>query len=498
MEVFVPAESCNGFQLAFNTFVYGYFLFMGSRMISDGSELLLLVPSIAGIVGSIVLPVLGSVPDTLMVLFSGLGPNPAETLAVGVGAIAGSTIMLLTIPWFLSVLGGAVPMDSSGNCVYSKKITSQNGPLGVANSSLVRDNGVFMILSAALYLIIQVPAAICPDQTRRAGIWGAFICAIAFLWYIVNQYRKGSASDSAVSERAAEARASAIHSGELTLLGAMEGLVGPSKKSEGLLESLIDDSEERSRMKSILEPFMSGYEQLSLNSKIGRDEFRIFLHDLRILEFMTDAEVVELFNSADMDQSGHIDLDELVRLMLVVVKRHQHEAREEMPEDLVHLSPSEQQKRIKNSAFFSMFLGTVVVLIFADPAVEVMTEIAFRINVNPFYVSFILAPLASNASEVIASFNYAKKKTAKSIQIALTTLEGAACLNNTFCLAVFLAIVGFRNLEWTFTAEVTAILFVQFAVGAIVLWRQKTFLVSDGYIIVALYPISIALVALLK
>jgi Ca2+/Na+ antiporter len=138
------------------------------------------------------------------------------------------------------------------------------------------------------------------------------------------------------------------------------------------------------------------------------------------------------------------------------------------------------------------------VLIFADPAVEVMTEIAFRINVNPFYVSFILAPLASNASEVIASFNYAKKKTAKSIQIALTTLEGAACLNNTFCLAVFLAIVGFRNLEWTFTAEVTAILFVQFAVGAIVLWRQKTFLVSDGYIIVALYPISIALVALLK
>ena len=32
-------------------------------MISDGSELLLLVPSLAGLVGSVVLPVLGAVPD---------------------------------------------------------------------------------------------------------------------------------------------------------------------------------------------------------------------------------------------------------------------------------------------------------------------------------------------------------------------------------------------------------------------------------------------------
>jgi hypothetical protein len=37
----------------------GYVLFVASNMISDGSELLLLIPSIAGLVGSCVLPVLG-------------------------------------------------------------------------------------------------------------------------------------------------------------------------------------------------------------------------------------------------------------------------------------------------------------------------------------------------------------------------------------------------------------------------------------------------------
>ena len=34
---------------------YGYVLFMASNMLADGSELLLLVPSLAGVVGSIVL-----------------------------------------------------------------------------------------------------------------------------------------------------------------------------------------------------------------------------------------------------------------------------------------------------------------------------------------------------------------------------------------------------------------------------------------------------------
>jgi len=60
-----------------------------SNMISDGSELLLLVPSVAGVVGSVVLPILGAVPDGMIVLYSGMGPNPQSELAVGVGALAG-------------------------------------------------------------------------------------------------------------------------------------------------------------------------------------------------------------------------------------------------------------------------------------------------------------------------------------------------------------------------------------------------------------------------
>lgn len=96
-----------------------YILKNASHMISEGSELLLLVPSLAGVVGSVVLPVLGAVPDGAIVLFSGMGENAQEELTIGVGALAGSTIFLLTIPWALCILGGRVHIDPvSGLALY--------------------------------------------------------------------------------------------------------------------------------------------------------------------------------------------------------------------------------------------------------------------------------------------------------------------------------------------------------------------------------------------
>ena len=64
----------------------------------------------------------------------------------------------------------------------------------------------------------------------------------------------------------------------------------------------------------------------------------------------------------------------------------------------------------------------------ADPMVDVLSALGNFIGVAPFYVSFVLAPLASNASELIAAYSYALKKTQKSVTISFTALEGAACM----------------------------------------------------------------------
>lgn len=70
--------------------------------------------------GTVVLPVLGAVPDGMMVLVSGIGPQAQEEVMVGVGTMAGSTVMLLTAIWYVSVLGGRVNLNAKGKAQYKR------------------------------------------------------------------------------------------------------------------------------------------------------------------------------------------------------------------------------------------------------------------------------------------------------------------------------------------------------------------------------------------
>jgi hypothetical protein len=87
-----------------------------------------LVPAYRGIVGSVVLPVLGAVPDGAIILFSGLGSDAKNQIVVGVGALAGSTIMLITLPWFIAVFAGKVSiftnLFASGLCLASRGVAT--------------------------------------------------------------------------------------------------------------------------------------------------------------------------------------------------------------------------------------------------------------------------------------------------------------------------------------------------------------------------------------
>lgn len=55
--------------------------------------------------------------------------------------------------------------------------------------------------------------------------------------------------------------------------------------------------------------------------------------------------------------------------------------------------------------------------------VDVMGAVGDRTGISSFYISFVLAPLASNASELIAAFNYSLKKTSRTIVISFAALQ---------------------------------------------------------------------------
>jgi hypothetical protein len=80
--------------------------------------------------------------------------------------------------------------------------------------------------------------------------------------------------------------------------------------------------------------------------------------------------------------------------------------------------------------------------------------------------------------------------------VALAALEGAACMNNTFCLAIFMCLVYFKNLAWKFSAETLAILLVELLVGMVAM--QKVMTTTTAYMVLALFPLSIVFIATLK
>ena len=166
---------------------------------------------------------------------------------------------------------------------------------------------------------------------------------------------------------------------------------------------------------------------------------------------------------------------------------------EDMPDDIANLEPADQQRAIWKRALYMMSAGTALVLVFSDPMVGVLDSMGTRIGVSSFYISFILAPLASNASELLAAYAYALKKTEKTFTISLSALLGAACMNNTFCLAIFLYQIYSKGLLWEFTAETTAIVIIELIMFGFS--QQTTHMSWQAVPICLLFPLSILIVA---
>ena len=86
--------------------------------------------------------------------------------------------------------------------------------------------------------------------------------------------------------------------------------------------------------------------------------------------------------------------------------------------------PALQNRNILS--MYTLFAGLGIVGIFSDPMCDVLSamtntdytgSLGSHIPINPFFVSFIVTPICSNASELISSLAFAAKKTKKSISM---------------------------------------------------------------------------------
>jgi len=208
-------------------------------------------------------------------------------------------------------------------------------------------------------------------------------------------------------------------------------------------------------MPKILYPIFIRYDCDPKDGMLNQSEMYYLFRDMH--EDISDSQINTLFHQFDMDQDGRISFEEFIHAIAYVIKKSYNkgimhslsltsmdgdrkleshsvsfeEEIEEMPKDLANKRPERQQRAIKIRALIMLMLGTTLIMIFSEPLVAVVDEIGNRSNIPSFYISFVVVPVVSNAPEIISTQFYSKKKTRRSITIALSALQGSAVMNNT-------------------------------------------------------------------
>jgi len=555
------------FKVIFLMLVYGYILYNSSNLISDGSELLLLVPSLRNVVGSVVLPTISALPDGALILFSALGENAQEEVAVGVGALAGSSIMLLTIPWFMSILGGRVSILPDGTTNYKRPANVPKeswtklydgdklswDKAGVEVHPSVKHAGKLLLLTSLSYLIIQIPAIMAgttfvanetPETIARAAeierkyaAIGIVVCICFFVYYLYEQVRDSQSGAVDLDDKLDIVRQAAIADGKISLSGAFyaelletaqlheQDVEGTSSESARLLKG----TDSHLRLRNLLRMFFNSFDHDS-SGTVDINELQALM--LTLNERVSKEDLADLYKKLDKNQSGTIDFEEFCDVMPSYIMSRAHVIRkktsraaesaaqaghaptpageenrtvidaedeeevEDVPEELQDKDPQRQLRKIMTRSFGMMLLGATLVLIFSDPMVDVLGEVGFRLGISPFYISFVLAPLASNASELLATYKYSMKKTKKTITISFATLLGGVIMNNSFCLLIFLVIIYMKKLAWTFTAETLSILAVE--IVAFFISQKKVQTVRTGLLAFSMFPASLLMVYILE
>jgi len=513
--------------------VYGYFLLQGAQLIGDGSEMLLHVLD-PGIIGGLVLPVLGALPDAIMIVVAGLGSTDpavvAENVKVGVGTLCGSTIMLLTLAWGGSVYLGRCDFNRSGKAIDRRL----RRPADYKTTGVTCDQGTafgarIMAVTVLLYLIVQVPASWPFDRVHdpTAALMGSLVCLLALAAYSVFQVRFPELQRRKI-RRAHERfmRYHAVSQISHQMGGLLDGHGNVSRSKTDALFDQFDTDGDGAMDAPEVEAMVTGLlialgDNISVaeqvhhwmtefdadgDRSISKDEF---FHGLTkwVDEKRLGAASEEGWLHAEAPRpEGEEDAQPLLggggaasdveEGAFADAEEHGEEGGEDDESDEEDMSAWPKGK-IAAHACGKLLLGTLICAVFADPMVEAVAGLSTATGIPSFYISFVVTPLASNASELLSSLQFARKKKRENISLTFSQVYGAVTMNNTLCLGLFLLVIYAQDLDWEYSAEVLVTVVSTLAIGAMA-WSRVSFPTWFAFPVLALWPGSVVLMVILK
>ena len=465
---------CSGYWTGnlFLVIVYGYIISKAAKTIADGSELLMEVVS-PGVIGGLVIPLLGSLPDVTIIFVSiaiGSAEELLEQVHVGIGALAGSTVMLLTVAWTGGLLAGRCDIVD-GQAVDQQLTNSKDvHRTGVTVEPVIHTNAIIMIATLLPYFVIEFVSLFNMAHTlspaekvdkEKGYVLLAFFVALMFfaaysVYMVMNtsfqEQRLRAARKKLVLQKLADMFVSNVNRHELVLnIESDDGARATSAPQEPQADDASEEFEhsdiEMSEGMSTVPSSSSSSSTVSGNNGgsaiIGTEGFELdddgeveIDDDGKGSDSVPDARAEASLAAELMKSRSLADMHEVVRKFRASEQRSAAKlldaeaaraaaaaAAEDVDKTLetpeaAAAAANISRTRIIAKALGLLAIGTTVVVIFSDPLVDSISALASQLHIKNFFVAFIVAPLASNASELITSIYFCSKKTSKSVSVA--------------------------------------------------------------------------------
>ncbi|KAF5478600.1 hypothetical protein F2P56_005143 [Juglans regia] len=486
--------------------IYDYLMFLSATYLSNGSEVLLEILG-PGIVGGLVLPILGAVPDAMLILVSGLSGSieiAQSQVSVGMGMLAGSTVTLLTIIWGTCVIVGKCDLvdDVAQDAQDTKGFNLTES--GVSTDIWTSYTARIMVISVVPFIIVQIPQVLNSTSGRHLAVWIALIVSLLLLIsYCLYQVLQPWIQELKIS----------YVEHKRVIFGLLRHLkmqaVGRLVKDNG-----EPDEESIKKLFSVVD--------IDGDGKISYSELRALVVGIRFEESkLNQNEAVDkLMRDFDTSQDSFIDETEFVNgtskwlrratrirtasgdpgapTLTILNAFHQDTNREH---DLLDVRDKVLEdvggsKWTSIKAVLLLLLGTLIAIAFADPLVDAIDNFADATGIPSFFVSFIALPLATNSREAVSTITSASHDKRITASLTFSELYGVVTVNNVLCISVFLALVNIRGLTWDFSSEVLVIVIVCFVVGIFASFRTH-FPLWTALVAFLLYPFSLALIYVL-
>ncbi|XP_050247454.1 sodium/calcium exchanger NCL-like isoform X4 [Quercus robur] len=486
--------------------VYGYLMYFAAMSLTEGSEHLMEILG-PGIVGGLVLPILGALPDAMLVIVSGIfgtTETAQSQISIGVGMVAGSTVLLLTIIWGSCVIAGKCDLvDSIAQDAQDTKGFNLTES-GISTDIWTSYTAMMMFISVIPLLIVQIPQILDSILWRHIavliGLIASFLLLVSYSTYKVLQPWIQDRKISYVKHK--HVILAFLRHLKKRALGRLLNENGdPDEGNIAKLFSTIDTNHDGHISDSELRAWIVGinFDEIDLdqndavnkimkdfdtsgNSSIEKEEFvdgiSRWLNKTKKTAARDPGPETKLFNDFHMDTMREHDL-------LDVCESGSNK-----------VEGVEKSKRPSIKAVLLLLLGTIIAAAFADPLVDTIDNFADATSIPAFFISFIVLPLATSSRDTVSAIRLASQDKRHTASLSFSEIYATVTIHNVLSIPVFLALVYIRGLTWDFSSEVLVILIVSIVMGSLGSFRTH-FPLWTSILAILLYPFSLALIYVL-